>query len=463
LTALDKHPYSGIRHFPQDAVSTGVRPVNALGQPEGWRDTQGLWHDSFIPTYDSFFPEYFLSGIQTETMVRDLSPITTTIYGTAHGRLTQPAGGQPLQTWITELNMDPSGADPSDPNNVGGPPLAHLTATDVAHLQAKSALRSIAAYVNKGVTAIDFYAAKDGSLSLIDSAFFDAIGRDPGTTPDEGAAGEIPAAIGRFLGGFDGAVPINTPRRLSLLSVDDLGSHMQFAGDGTAAHLPLYDRDVLGFFPFQVNAHRFVIPTYVMTRNVAHLYRPDAPESNPTRYDLPDERFRLTIGGVSSANATVTATDPLGHRSVPVDVLSRSGGQLEVELPVTDSPRLLTIDEGPEALAPTTGGQAGTAVAARSPARLSLVRTGISDSRLSVLATVNRQARRPLQLSFRYGLGRRVGSIRRQVRAVGGRISSLIKLPPFARGAQLRTARVVLRFPGDSGVEPDVARRRVAR
>src|SRR2546423_4241496 len=53
LTALDKHPYSGMKQFPQDAVPTGVRPVNALGQPEGWRDTQGLWHDSFIPTYDS--------------------------------------------------------------------------------------------------------------------------------------------------------------------------------------------------------------------------------------------------------------------------------------------------------------------------------------------------------------------------------------------------------------------------
>ena len=62
-----------------------------------------------MPTYDAFFPEYDLSGIQTEFMERILSPITTTtVGGTAYGRNIMPAGATTsLQTWITEINMDP--------------------------------------------------------------------------------------------------------------------------------------------------------------------------------------------------------------------------------------------------------------------------------------------------------------------------------------------------------------------
>ena len=39
----------------------------------------------------AFFPEYWLSGLQTETLIRDLSPVTTYVYGTPHGRHTAPA------------------------------------------------------------------------------------------------------------------------------------------------------------------------------------------------------------------------------------------------------------------------------------------------------------------------------------------------------------------------------------
>lgn len=462
LTALDKHPYSGMKRFPQDAVAGGIRPVNALGQPEGWRDAQGRWHDSFIPTYDSFFPEYFLSAIQTETMVRDLSPWTTTVYGTEHGRLTHPVGGEPLQTWITELNMDPAGADPHDPGDVDGPALAHLGAADITHLQAKSALRSLAAYVNKGASMVDFYAAKDGNFSLIDPAFFEAIDEKPNADPGEAAAGESPAAIGRFLAGFDGAAPISAPRDVSLLAVEDPGDHRQFSGDGTAAHPPLYDRDVLAFLPFQVDPRRFVIPTYVMTRNVARLYRPDAPESDLTRYDLPDETFRLVIGGVDAPTATVTATDPLAGTSVPVSVLSRSAGRLTVELPLTDSPRLLTVEDQPGLDLTASEGESRPADASRLPAGLNLVRARIRNGRLSLLATVNQQASRPVQLSVRYRAGGRERVIDRSTRPREGRLSSRIRLPVSPRDAGAGPATIELRFPGDSQVQPGLVRRRIS-
>jgi hypothetical protein len=131
-----------------------------------------------------------------------------------------------------------------------------------------------------------------------------------------------------------------------LLDVAGPADARQFDGDGTAAHPPLYDREVLGAFPFQASDARFVIPVYVMTRNIAELYRPDAPASDTTRYDLPPETFQLTIGGIRGTRARVSAFDPLTDTSVPVKAVARSDDTLVVQLPVTDSPRLLSIDDG---------------------------------------------------------------------------------------------------------------------
>ena len=196
LTAIDKHPYPpGFKQFPQDAlqsvyVQSGIRPVNALGQPDGV-DVVGTWLDSFTPTYDAFFPEYYLSGIQTEYMERGLSPITTTIGGTPYGRNVKPPGATtPLQDWVTEMNIDP--AD-------GG--LTNVA--DMEHLQAKAALRTLSAYVNKGVSALYFYAVSNGDWSMVD--------------PTQPGGGPTMTAIQRFMQAFAGPDTIATPRSLSLL------------------------------------------------------------------------------------------------------------------------------------------------------------------------------------------------------------------------------------------------------
>ena len=131
-----------------------MQPVDARGRVDARRDGP-LRRDRFVPRYTAFLPEYALTAIQTETLVRDLSPITTTVYGVPHGRFTHPPGGRPPQVWITESNLDP------------GDGLGSLTPVE-RHVQAKSALRALAAYVNKGVLAFFFYAARDPRLGLID-------------------------------------------------------------------------------------------------------------------------------------------------------------------------------------------------------------------------------------------------------------------------------------------------------
>jgi hypothetical protein len=309
--------------------------------------------------------------------------------------------------WITEWNMDPWGADPNNPANLGGPPLPQLTDGDVKHMQAKAVLRFLTASVNKGVSAVYFYAAKHGNLALVDPAFFTALETGGGAYPGDNAGGETMLAVRRLSASLTGTQVIDQPRSLSLQEVGDYEGGKQFEGDGTDAHPALYDRDVVGFFPYQVNERRFVIPVYVMTRNIAKLYRPEAPVGDTSRFDLPEGRFRLTIGGLrDSGQIGVRASDPLSGRSVPTRVVSRSSDTLVVELPLTDSPRLLVIDELTAA---------GTTVA---PLEVADLRVEPARWRLgSRLPRLSRQIRVGTKISYRLSAAAKVGLTFERVKA----------------------------------------------
>jgi len=314
VTALDKHPYAGPISFPANAVFNGVKPLDALGRIDGWQDAQGRWHDNFIPSYVAYFPEYFLTGIQTETAIRDLSPITTSLYGTPHGRYTHPVGGSAPTLWVTEAGLNP----------------ARVPASVLPQFQAKEALRYTIAWLNKGAGAVYLYAALSPGWGLVDAS-----------APGGGAA---LTALGRLTKTLaNGAAAISQPRSLNLAGVGDNHNHAQFAGDGTAAHPPLYDRDVLGFFPFQVSNSRVAIGLYVMTRDLLSPWQPARATTDSARYDLPPEHFQLTITGTAGLGTAVSAADPLTGASVPLTVLSRSTNQIVVDVPLTDSPRVLVL------------------------------------------------------------------------------------------------------------------------
>ncbi len=80
-------------------------------------------------------------------------------------------------------------------------------------------------------------------------------------------------------------------RQLTLASIADTHDHLQFRGDGSPRHPHLYDRDVFVFLPFQANRHRFVIPYYVMTRDITKGLAP--------------EEFTVKIRGIDGRQATV--------------------------------------------------------------------------------------------------------------------------------------------------------------
>jgi len=340
LTALSKHPYKRLQRFPADASFDTIAPLDAHGRTSFAESSASgagpMRRDRFVPRYRAFFPEYFLSGIQTEHVVRDLSPIASDVYGTRHGR-----GRRRPAVWITEANFDRA--------DVPG-----LTGAQAERLQAKAALRYYTAFASKGARAVHLYAAKDDNLSLIQPSFFTAVHRDGGAYPGAAPAGATPRAVGRLVDSLAGSAPLRRTRPLSLLRISDRHDRRQFSGDGSAAHPPLFDRDVLAFFPFQLRRGSYVAAVYVMTRDLARPYRRRAGRLAHDRYDLPPRRFRLVIGGLRHSRVRASATDPLTGRRVQVRARPLGRGRVAVVIPATDSPRMLRITERGRARSPNT-------------------------------------------------------------------------------------------------------------
>jgi hypothetical protein len=344
LTALSKHPYAGELSYPSAYSFRNIVPLNALGQ----RDIEkGSETPLFVPTYDSLFPEFTLTATHTETLIRDIAPFTTDIYGFPHGREVGPPGGSPTQEWVTEYNLSSNHAPVVGPDETtpATGPSATLTSADKQHFQAKVALRSLVADVSKGISREYFYAAAPGGLSLVGEEFFSALESDPSAYPGDGLGGETMTGLRNMLAQFQGPGPEGSARQLTLTAIAQDGNHAQFTGDGTAAHPDLYDRDVLAVFPFQSSPSRFVIPVYVMTRNLLTLYEPNQPNTDIHRFDLPDETFRITIGNLpeNSGPPTVSAYDPLRDESTPVSLVSQTGSTATIEIAATDYPRILTL------------------------------------------------------------------------------------------------------------------------
>jgi hypothetical protein len=317
VTALSHHPYANRKIFPQDG-GKGT-PLDALGQPDA---------SGFTPAYQENFPEYFASAIQTETIVRDMSPITTDIYRVNHGRFARP--GNPCWCWITEVNYAPGEDGVKDP-------------VEALRLKAKAITRYFCFYLQKGVERLYLFAAaandpKAGNLELgvLKQEFVDRTLTDK-TYPADDAPWTSPAlaAVGRIAGEMrDGLDPnLRQTRPLQLVRIEDTHDAKQFEGDPAdlRARPPLYDRDVFAFLPYQVNARKFIIPFYVMTRDI--------------RRDLPPENFTVTIKGIIGQNAKITAYDPLLDRRKSVRVISAEGDVLKLELTATDYPILLEVEE----------------------------------------------------------------------------------------------------------------------
>jgi len=153
------------------------------------------------------------------------------------------------------------------------------------------------------------------------------------------------SAFHELMSEMQGPGPEGAARQLKLDSIAQEGNHAQFTGDGTAAHPTLYDRDVLAVLPFQTSPKRFVIPVYVMTRDLMDAVEPGKPVSDVTRFDLPSENFTIRLSNLPAGESPkVSAYDPLRKESTPARLISQEGESAEFEIAATDYPRLLTLE-----------------------------------------------------------------------------------------------------------------------
>jgi hypothetical protein len=342
LTAISKHPYAGLKVYPEDFTARPGRvPLNFLGERAtvGPRGSPGAFTPVFVPSTRAMYPEYRLGAEAPDTLVRDIAPITTHIYGAPHGRYVHASGSHPVQTWVTEYNLGSLDGEPTGPDGVTPLPGAVFGPRDREHFETKTVLRSLVSFVAKGVAREYFYAATNaGDLSLIPPTF---------SGGGLAAGGEVMAALARLVARFQGPGPGPQAgaRQLTLKSVTQQGEHAQFAGDpaGGAGYPPLLDREVFAFFPFQRAPNSFVIPFYVMTHNLMTDYDPAAPAGDRARYDLPPETFRVTVGNLPTGPVSVRAYDPITGQGTPASLIAHHAGTATFKVAATDYPRLLEL------------------------------------------------------------------------------------------------------------------------
>lgn len=313
INAISKHPYPYKLSYPQNEYA-GTK-LNALGQ-----------EDSFAPNYSVYFPEYIATALSTETIIRDTAPITNEFYGTKRGRYARVIDGKvlPVPIWITEINVYPEDGDPN-------------VSVERAHvIKAKAAARFFSFFLNKGVTQVHLYGISGGdkAWSIVQDSFLEYAKQPNASYPSNDDEYISPSlkVVSRIVNVMKKGIDRNLAKTqaLQVVSIQDTHNHYQFKGNGTQGNPNLYNRDVFAFLPFQVNANKFVIPYYVMTRDI--------------QQDLTPENFKVEIKGINNF-ASASVYDPINDKNIPLEVRRNVGSNsLTLELTATDYPYLLSIN-----------------------------------------------------------------------------------------------------------------------
>ena len=280
---------------------TGTRKFNGVPERQDQPAIEG-----FFPTYEMRMAEGWApTFIQTECLIRHLRPDVRIS--------TKAPDVKRFYHYMTEHGVCPPECGVSD--EAGAWQLKALCAT-----------RSFCLWLNKGVDVLHYFAAYEPHASgfgllptkleeLSAQARFDDVATPP------------MRAIRNLSRAFSGSLPMGATNPLGV-DVVSLGPESKvFEGDAT--HPPLWHRDVLAVLPFQLNPQKHAVVVYVMTRDMV----------NP----LPPEIFRLTFSGVKGSR--VEALDVLSGAPVAIQLKALGADKVEVTLPVTDKPAVLTIGQ----------------------------------------------------------------------------------------------------------------------
>jgi len=281
---------------------TGTR---SLPSREQHADRPELCLERFVPTVDIRMPEgWAQTFVQTESLMRLIHP---GVRGTA------PPGTRRFHHYITE-----HGTVPTEAGVVG---------EDAAwRYKTKCALRSFCLWLHKGIDVMHYFCAWSKGpegMGLLPPTLRDL--------PDDARFDEVATppmrAVRNLTHAFAGARPLGRPRPVTV-DVVALGKPVKVLALGPN-HPPLWQRELLAFLPFAVTDDTYVAAVYVMTYDATA--------------DMPPRRFRLTLRAPRATLSRCRLYDPVTGSAIPVTTRSLRSGACEVELPVVDYPRLLTI------------------------------------------------------------------------------------------------------------------------
>lgn len=195
--------------------------------------------------------------------------------------------------------------------------------------KAKSAIRALLFWLNKGITKLDFFAAYDTRDQGMGLLFAQPAPKDYSAYVEQQLMSPALQAIKNVVAQFGGAQPLGQVRQLAVDVTSIGGQPKVFNGDG--GHPPLYYREMFTFLPYQVSARKFVCAIYVMAYDIT---------KPPPAMD-----FRLRIRNVNGVGARVSLYDPILNKAVALKVIDRSSSQITVRLQALEYPRLLVINE----------------------------------------------------------------------------------------------------------------------
>jgi hypothetical protein len=302
IAGLSKHPYPRHLTFPSDDQSSG----KCLGADAATT--------RFVPRYTTFFPEYYATAIQTETVIRDMGPSPNDIYGTAHGRDARRVDGKiaPVPVWITEVGVNPSEVGIADAR-------AAMT------LKAKAAARFLLFYLNKGAKRVYLYSAFGGAgeYGLVPDAEADAADAD---MPGSGLA-----LVRRIVAVMaENSVADDSDRRTLRFSVTpNPASALQFAGGASPDAPAVRNIDMLALLPFQGGPDHFIVAYYFVTRDI--------------RVAAASESVTIAIAGIGKPVSSLRTYDPATDRWNAATADAAGEDRIRTILAVTDTPRLLLV------------------------------------------------------------------------------------------------------------------------
>jgi len=269
--------------------------------------------EGFCPTYRLCFAEGWAhTFIQCESLMHLLRP---------DKRLSvKPKGVERFHHYITEHGVLP--------------PEAGVKGDGAClRLKEKFILRALLFWLNKGLSRMTLFVAGPDKNNE-GMAFHLAKVRELKAMPPDGEVEQwlSPAlrALRRAVKVFDGAAPIARPRQFDV-------QYARLALDRKVFEAPegkptLRFSDLFAVLPFQVAERKFVVAIYEMTPN----YNIE---------DLGDTPYRIRIAPLAARRCKLAYYDPIADTTLRVRVVERSADALTLDLPVVDTPRLLTIEE----------------------------------------------------------------------------------------------------------------------